>query len=203
VVSHHRLTTQKSFRRRPESIPRYYLSRQVDRATHDSTSPTGWIPAFAGMTRWVGRIVVPTSSGTLHATAAGSPPNFSHPPRVTLGLDPRALYFKMLAMGGFVYILANMRRGRTYIGVTNDLLRRVYEHREGLVEGYTKSRDIKRLVYSRHSRGADEASGGGTGSRGRPAPAWMLTTGRFGEWGTSSRPEGQIAPVERFEARRP
>ena len=50
-------------------------------------------------------------------------------------------------MGGFVYILANMRRGRTYIGVTNDLLRRVYEHREGLVEGYTKSRDIKRLVY--------------------------------------------------------
>ena len=49
--------------------------------------------------------------------------------------------------GGYVYILANMRRGRTYIGVTNDLVRRVYEHREGLVEGYTKSRNIKRLVY--------------------------------------------------------
>ena len=50
-------------------------------------------------------------------------------------------------MGGYVYILANMRRGRTYIGVTNDLVRRVYEHREGLVEGYTKARNIKRLVY--------------------------------------------------------
>ena len=50
-------------------------------------------------------------------------------------------------MGGYVYILANMRRGRTYIGVTNDLVRRVYEHREGLVEGYTKSCVIKRLVY--------------------------------------------------------
>ncbi|MCP8883354.1 GIY-YIG nuclease family protein [Devosia sp. XJ19-1] len=50
-------------------------------------------------------------------------------------------------MGGFVYILANMRRGRTYIGVTNDLVRRVYEHREGLVSGYTRARDIKRLVY--------------------------------------------------------
>jgi len=50
-------------------------------------------------------------------------------------------------MGGYTYILADMRRGRTYIGVTNDLVRRVYEHREGLVEGYTKKRNIKRLVY--------------------------------------------------------
>ena len=50
-------------------------------------------------------------------------------------------------MGGYVYILADMRRGCTYIGVTNDLVRRVYEHREGLVAGYTKSRNIKRLVY--------------------------------------------------------
>ncbi|UYN98205.1 MAG: GIY-YIG nuclease family protein [Devosia sp.] len=50
-------------------------------------------------------------------------------------------------MGAFVYILADMRRGRTYIGVTNDLVRRIYEHREGLVAGYTKSRNIKRLVY--------------------------------------------------------
>ena len=50
-------------------------------------------------------------------------------------------------MGGYVYILANMRRGRTSIGATNDLVRRVYEIREGLVEGYTKSRNIKRLVH--------------------------------------------------------
>ncbi len=50
-------------------------------------------------------------------------------------------------MGGFVYILADMRRGRTYIGVTNNLVRRVCEHREGLAEGYTKRHGIKRLVY--------------------------------------------------------
>jgi putative endonuclease len=50
-------------------------------------------------------------------------------------------------MAGYIYILADMRRGRTYIGVTNDLIRRVYEHREGLVDGYTKSNNIKRLVY--------------------------------------------------------
>ena len=50
-------------------------------------------------------------------------------------------------MGGYVYILADFRRGRTYIGVTDDLVRRVCEHREGVVEGYTKKNNIKRLVY--------------------------------------------------------
>jgi putative endonuclease len=50
-------------------------------------------------------------------------------------------------MGGYVYILADVRRGRTYIGVTSDLVRRVYEHREGVVAGYTKKNKIKRLVY--------------------------------------------------------
>lgn len=45
-----------------------------------------------------------------------------------------------------VYILAN--RSRTiYIGVTNDLQRRVYEHRQGLVAGFTTRYNIKRLVY--------------------------------------------------------
>ncbi|UXN71445.1 GIY-YIG nuclease family protein [Devosia neptuniae] len=50
-------------------------------------------------------------------------------------------------MGFYIYILADMRRGRTYIGVTNNLVRRVYEHRESLAEGYTKANSIKRLVY--------------------------------------------------------
>ena len=50
-------------------------------------------------------------------------------------------------MAGYVYILADMRRGRIYIGVTNDLVRRVYEHREGLVDGYSKKNNIKRLVH--------------------------------------------------------
>jgi putative endonuclease len=47
----------------------------------------------------------------------------------------------------FVYILASARNGTLYIGVTSDLARRCWEHREGLVEGFTKRHGVKRLVY--------------------------------------------------------
>ncbi|MEI9988870.1 MAG: GIY-YIG nuclease family protein [Rhizomicrobium sp.] len=47
----------------------------------------------------------------------------------------------------YVYILASARNGTLYIGVTNDLARRVWEHREGLVDGFTKKQGVKMLVY--------------------------------------------------------
>ena len=47
----------------------------------------------------------------------------------------------------YVYILASKERGTLYVGVTNDLMRRVYEHKEGLVEGFSKRHGVKRLVY--------------------------------------------------------
>jgi predicted GIY-YIG superfamily endonuclease len=47
----------------------------------------------------------------------------------------------------WVYILASKPGGTLYIGVTNDLVRRVYEHREGLAESFTKRYGIKMLVY--------------------------------------------------------
>jgi putative endonuclease len=47
----------------------------------------------------------------------------------------------------WVYILASRLGGTLYIGVTNDLVRRVYEHREGLAEGFTKKHGVHRLVH--------------------------------------------------------
>ena len=47
----------------------------------------------------------------------------------------------------FVYIMASGRNGTLYVGVTNDLIRRSYEHREGLAEGFTKKYGVKTLVW--------------------------------------------------------
>src|SRR5882672_8502209 len=47
----------------------------------------------------------------------------------------------------WVYVLTNVPRGTLYVGVTNDLVRRAHEHREGLVQGFTARHRIKILVY--------------------------------------------------------
>ena len=49
--------------------------------------------------------------------------------------------------GGYVYILASQRNGTLYVGVTADLVRRVYEHREGLIAGFTRRYGVTRLVW--------------------------------------------------------
>ena len=53
----------------------------------------------------------------------------------------------MGARSYYVYILASRIGGRLYIGVTNDLVRRVYEHKSGAAEGFTKDYGVDRLVY--------------------------------------------------------
>jgi predicted GIY-YIG superfamily endonuclease len=45
-----------------------------------------------------------------------------------------------------VYIIASRKHGTLYIGVTSELLRRVAQHREGQIEGFTKRYGVKRLV---------------------------------------------------------
>src|ERR1043165_5270461 len=47
----------------------------------------------------------------------------------------------------WVYILASRIGGTLYIGVTNDLVRRVFEHKSKFVRGFTKKYDVSRLVY--------------------------------------------------------
>jgi len=46
-----------------------------------------------------------------------------------------------------VYIMTNRKNGALYVGVTSDLKRRAWEHRQGLVEGFSKRYGLKRLVY--------------------------------------------------------
>ena len=50
-------------------------------------------------------------------------------------------------MDSFVYILASKKNGTLYIGVTNNIGRRIYEHKEGWNEGFTKTYNVKTLVY--------------------------------------------------------
>jgi len=47
----------------------------------------------------------------------------------------------------YVYILARRRNGTLYVGVTSDLVKRVYEHKSDLVDGFTKKYGVHNLVY--------------------------------------------------------
>ena len=58
---------------------------------------------------------------------------------------------------GWVYIMTNRPRGTLYVGVTDNLARRVWEHRQGLVEGFTKRYGLTRLVYAEHHADIREA----------------------------------------------
>jgi putative endonuclease len=51
--------------------------------------------------------------------------------------------------GAWVYIMTNRPNGTLYTGVTSDLARRVWEHREGIADGFTKRYGLKRLVYAK------------------------------------------------------
>ncbi len=56
-----------------------------------------------------------------------------------------------------VYILASKRNGTLYIGMTDNLARRVYEHRNDLIEGFTKRYQVHRLVYAEETNDVESA----------------------------------------------
>lgn len=47
----------------------------------------------------------------------------------------------------YIYILASKRNGTLYIGVTNNLIRRIYEHKQNLIDGFSKKYNVHILVY--------------------------------------------------------
>jgi predicted GIY-YIG superfamily endonuclease len=62
-----------------------------------------------------------------------------------------------MARAPCVYIMASKRNGTLYTGVTSNLARRAYEHREGLTPGSTTRYGCKRLVFYEHYERIDEA----------------------------------------------
>jgi putative endonuclease len=70
-------------------------------------------------------------------------------PIVMPGLVPGIHDWQHLHMaGGWVYITANRPQGTLYVGVTADLARRIQQHRDGVVDSFTKRYGLKRLVYA-------------------------------------------------------
>jgi len=57
----------------------------------------------------------------------------------------------------YVYILCSKRNGTLYIGVTSDLIKRIYEHKNDLVDGFTKKYGIHRLVWYETHDSAESA----------------------------------------------
>lgn len=53
----------------------------------------------------------------------------------------------MVKKAYYVYILASARYGTLYVGVTSDIVKRVWQHREEFVDGFTKKYNVKRLVW--------------------------------------------------------
>ena len=57
----------------------------------------------------------------------------------------------------YVYILVSKRNGTLYVGITNNLTRRIFEHKSGLIEGFTKKYIVDKLVYFESTADVNEA----------------------------------------------
>jgi len=67
------------------------------------------------------------------------------------------MYNKTLRYNYFVYILANSRNGTIYIGVTNDIERRIYEHKHKIVKGFSSKYNLNKLVYCEYFNNINDA----------------------------------------------
>jgi putative endonuclease len=60
--------------------------------------------------------------------------------------------------GYYVYILASDRNGTLYVGVTSDLVKRIWQHKNDVADGFTKEHGVHRLVYYEAHPDVNEAS---------------------------------------------
>ena len=60
------------------------------------------------------------------------------------------IYKQMTEKAYYVYLLTNWNNRVMYVGVTNDLERRIYEHKEKAVKGFTEKYNVNKLVYYEH-----------------------------------------------------
>jgi len=74
----------------------------------------------------------------------------------SMSIESLVLYFRIMRTL-FVYIMSNKKNGTLYTGVTNDLLRRVYEHKHKINEGFSSSYDLNKLVYFEEVEGSEAA----------------------------------------------
>lgn len=74
----------------------------------------------------------------------------------SMSIESLVLYFRTMRTL-FVYIMSNKKNGTLYTGVTNDLLRRVYEHKHKINEGFSSSYDLNKLVYFEEVEGSEAA----------------------------------------------
>jgi putative endonuclease len=92
--------------------------------------------------------MTPTLSGTL-ALAGHSRANVKNvtPANTIIMSFPCKRESRGVMKAYYIYILASKRNGTLYIGVTNDIVRRVYEHKNSLIAGFTSKYSVNTLVY--------------------------------------------------------
>lgn len=57
----------------------------------------------------------------------------------------------------YVYILASKKNGTLYVGITSDLIKRVYQHKNGMISGFTKKYKVNKLMYFEQYEDISEA----------------------------------------------
>ena len=73
------------------------------------------------------------------------------------GLTGESMFF--MEKNFYVYILTNQRNGTLYVGVTSDLIKRVWEHKNKVLKGFTEQYNVNKLVYYEHFVDAEHAIG--------------------------------------------